>query len=35
MLVNFERPKALYDKDEDFGELCAGYSKHPKGDFLI
>jgi len=25
----------LCDKDEDFGELYADCSKHPKGDFLI
>jgi len=25
----------LYVEDEDFGELFAEYSKHPKGDFLI
>jgi len=30
---SFEHLKALYDKDEDFGELYADCYKHPKGDF--
>jgi len=34
-VLGFEHLKALYDKDEDFGELYADCSKHPKGDFLI
>jgi len=29
-VLGFEHLKALYDKDEDFGELYADCSKHPK-----
>ena len=34
-VLSFEHLKALYAKDEDFGELFTECSKHPKGDFLI
>ena len=34
-ILGFEHLKALYAKDEDFRELFAECSKHPKGDFLI
>jgi len=34
-VLSFEHLKALYDKDEDFGELYAKCSKHRKGDFLM
>jgi len=29
-VLDFEHLKALYDKDEDFGQLFATGSKHPK-----
>ena len=34
-VLGFEHLKALYVEDEDFGELYADCSKHPKGHFLI
>ena len=33
-VLGFEHLKALHEKDEDFEELYAECSKHPKGDFL-
>ena len=34
-VLGFEHLKALYAEDEDFGELFAKRSKHPKGDFFV
>ena len=34
-VFGFVHLKAFYDKDEDFGQLYAKCSKHPKGNFLI
>ena len=34
-VLGFEHQKVLYVEDEDFGELFAECSKHPKEDFLI
>jgi len=34
-VVSFEHLKALYEQDEDFGEIYEECRKHPKGDFLI
>jgi len=34
-VLGFEHLQALYAEDEDFGELFAECSKHPKGDFIV
>ena len=34
-VLGYEHLKALYTEDEDFGELFADCSKHPKGQFRI